>query len=894
MPTSHKLSSPSHLPPDPSPRNPRIHRQSGIPSINRPRLSSNASFGAGTLNKLKKTAHHLLSNSPDIHVSDQTPARRRFASMPHPYPATPGHIETTPGLRSRNASASPPIVDFTAFADTYRGPRTGHYEGLMPRHSRASGARNASDSLVKPSGRRPLTPSSTVKPIPATGVPLPASARKPDVRLVFSSLEDVFGGTRKVDEYLDAHELLCAHQLDQVDLEDRERVRVSLINGGKLEVPGQKGALAVLGEPIRKASIYASMSMVLAGREHELPIIVVNTVEELYRTGIYQSNLFRTLPNRSRLLELIDIYDSPTQPQGSVIRSRRPSSAVVSASNQPSSASFGFGAHTSLHLESTPDVCALLTTYLSSLPEPILPPMLFSALWEWCGLDEEDAYSDSGTGITKAMLRQDSFGPRVSHIPLARTYTSPEESTRIIAAQLVLHLMPSANFSLLVYLLAFFSQAALVQEENGVGVGDLARMFGGKIFGGDSVASSSSSSSVALDGHLPTRRGGGGDVGEYDATQTKRTGETMMAWFLRRWGPLSETLFDVLDDARMGIFRRVLVRRDSFGRDVLGQPYGGASSGEEDATPRDSEGSGTESGSGDGEGYLTPQPKSRGVNEKAWIRNNGGGGGESIDEKTPVPRIHLDGVPLHSTPRASVKGKGRETAISDREDDDGFVVLPPKFSDEANETLDISHLPTRLCEDAKSLSSTVALDERLLDISMPALLNQTLSSSHAPLLSTPTPAPQRPLRPRQSFEPFKTTKSPRPLKPRAEKRTYTDRGTQTIPAHPIELVHALQLTSHLEVQLEERTAALTEALKDLARAKLGAAMLGDKLRQLEKEKALVNDVRRRDDTSLTVGGNNTVDGDGGYGGYMERLEATTKERDDALGLVAEIKTLMRD
>ena len=42
---------------------------------------------------------------------------------------------------------------------------------------------------------------------------------------------------------------------------------------------------AVLGEPIMKASIYSSIPMVLAGREHELPIIVVNTVEELYRTG---------------------------------------------------------------------------------------------------------------------------------------------------------------------------------------------------------------------------------------------------------------------------------------------------------------------------------------------------------------------------------------------------------------------------------------------------------------------------------------------------------------------------------------------------------------------------------------------------------------------------------
>ena len=41
----------------------------------------------------------------------------------------------------------------------------------------------------------------------------------------------------------------------------------------------------VFGKLIREASIYSSTMMVLGGREHELPIVIVNCVEELYRTG---------------------------------------------------------------------------------------------------------------------------------------------------------------------------------------------------------------------------------------------------------------------------------------------------------------------------------------------------------------------------------------------------------------------------------------------------------------------------------------------------------------------------------------------------------------------------------------------------------------------------------
>jgi len=261
--------------------------------------------------------------------------------------------------------------------------------------------------------------------------------------------------------------------------------------------------------------------------------------------GIYQPNLFRTLPNRLRLLELISIFDSEEQLPGSVIRSRRPSSTSLHSSVE------GFGAATSLHLELTSDICALLTSYLSALPEPILSPYLFETIWKLCGIQQQP---QSDTPELRQYQEGALHPTRLCSIPLTRSYTPPSEATYILAAQHLLHLLPSPNFSLLIYLLAFFSQVALVREENGVGVEDLSRMFGARLFGhGHDVTSSSKSELPSVKGREKGRDG---------------RGETMMVWFLRRWGPISETLFDI-SDAQSGVLHQNRrMQQDKSGRDA--------------------------------------------------------------------------------------------------------------------------------------------------------------------------------------------------------------------------------------------------------------------------------------------------------------------------------------
>ncbi|PPR04254.1 hypothetical protein CVT24_013345 [Panaeolus cyanescens] len=699
------------------PRDPRIHRpsdelQTHNNGSEEERHSSLHDTVSGKLGALKRTAYHMLSKSTHSphHRDDQTskiinaPAeerpgedqteqhaididpyrhphlpsnptgRRRFASMPQPLPSSTDadyedlatqHI----GMSAfSGVSKSPPIIDFTRFEDTYRGPRNGNFEGLLARKtsgwkgqgsgiaskpSKDSGSRMASTASSKnnrrssrgDSLRHAPSTSMTMRNTPSslsTGLskdesyfnvaPQPASSRKPDPRSILVAVKEVeddisrglqLPRAREIDSYFRTRELLEMHYLDQVDFEEREMVRQKFAQSGSLEVEGRHGALVVMGEYIRRASIYSSSTMILGGREHELPILVVSCIEELYRTGIYQPNLFRALPNRTRLMELISIFDSETQPPGSIIRDRSrprtsrhiststagngtPQSSHDQVSTENSNAvndvpmNTGFGAATSLHLESMPDICALLSTYISSLPEPVLSPVLFRAIWELCGIEEDEiikpnAESESAThtrvsssGVPTSPLQQVPISPM--HRTYTSTYTSPLASSRILKAQLLLHLLPSPNFSLLVYFLAFFSQAALVREENGVGIEDLAKMFGGKIFGGgvmskgaNGVASAPAPTSREVDevqsntAHNARRPSDASSVSNMSASniqsrrpsittgvvptaETRREGEVMMCWFLRRWGPISDGLFEVLTN--LGIDNSDILSQD--------------------------------------------------------------------------------------------------------------------------------------------------------------------------------------------------------------------------------------------------------------------------------------------------------------------------------------------
>jgi len=142
----------------------------------------------------------------------------------------------------------------------------------------------------------------------------------------------------------------------------------------------------------------------------------------------------------------------------------------------------------------------------------------------------------------------------------------------------------------------------------------------------------------------------------------------MMAWFLRRWAPLSEGLFNVVDAAQMGIFLRPVTRGDSLGKDILSSPNSRLvhsivdhnGSAPETSASVNCGGNRMEEGTGDDlfQEEMGENVELRDVQSTALPR------GDSLElcPGTMLPRIRINGRSpgVHSTPKASSRTKGRK------------------------------------------------------------------------------------------------------------------------------------------------------------------------------------------------------------------------------------------
>ena len=203
------------------PRNPRVHRQSGIPSINRPRRLSGAVVANETntptaKSPATKTSYQHLSRDPNLQNSTPS-SHRRIVSMPQPLPSVSQAQIDIDGDRIARGLISPPIVDFTRFDDQYRGPRNGYFEGLVTKTKTKNGRSVSIKPILK---QNPMKSNNTILD------PHPASTRKPDPRLIVSTLElVVLDPLKKPADVLDVYDLLGMHQLDQLDFEERDILR---------------------------------------------------------------------------------------------------------------------------------------------------------------------------------------------------------------------------------------------------------------------------------------------------------------------------------------------------------------------------------------------------------------------------------------------------------------------------------------------------------------------------------------------------------------------------------------------------------------------------------------------------------------------------------------------
>ncbi|GAA5908112.1 uncharacterized protein JCM6883_004119 [Sporobolomyces salmoneus] len=191
----------------------------------------------------------------------------------------------------------------------------------------------------------------------------------------------------------------------------------------------------VFGEKLSRVAEYGFVTSMIAGQRHDLPGVCFSTVEEIYRHGQGSKvpGLLQLAGEPGRVARLVQIFDAAPD----------------------------YGEHHDLSVESIHNVCSLLKKYLHDLPEPVLDERVYRLFLTGC-VDSTN--------------------------PLPR---------RVASAQIILRLLPSSNFSLLVYLIAFLSQIPLFPS-NSLPLSTVSALFGTSIMSPrkkrDSSASSSSHS----------------------------------------------------------------------------------------------------------------------------------------------------------------------------------------------------------------------------------------------------------------------------------------------------------------------------------------------------------------------------------------------------------------
>ncbi|GJN92168.1 hypothetical protein Rhopal_005198-T1 [Rhodotorula paludigena] len=230
---------------------------------------------------------------------------------------------------------------------------------------------------------------------------------------------------------------------------------------------------AVFGAPLAQVAEYGFVTSMIAGQRHDLPGVTFATVEEIYRRGqgTKVPGLLQLQGEPGRVAKLVQIYDNPPD----------------------------YGEHHDLSIESIHNVTSLLKRYLRDLPEPVLDQRLWRLFCVAC---------------------VDSSNPLKS---------------RIACAQIILRLLPTPNFSLLVYLVAFLSQVPLFPE-NKLSLEQVAGIFG---------------SSVMSPRPAPQKKPAKGEMvitGPTDSMdslgETIKKGQNALVWLLSNWSNVADGLLE--------------------------------------------------------------------------------------------------------------------------------------------------------------------------------------------------------------------------------------------------------------------------------------------------------------------------------------------------------------
>ncbi|GAA5856182.1 hypothetical protein JCM8547_000808 [Rhodosporidiobolus lusitaniae] len=230
---------------------------------------------------------------------------------------------------------------------------------------------------------------------------------------------------------------------------------------------------AVFGVPLQQVAEYGFVTSMIAGQRHDLPGVTFSTVEEIYRRGQGSKvpGLMQLQGEPGRVAKLIQIYDTPPD----------------------------YGEHHDLSIESIHNVTSLLKRYLRDLPEPVLD----QRLWR---------------------------------LYIAACVDSPNPpKSRIACAQIILRLLPTPNFSLLVYLVAFLSQMPLFPE-NKLSLESVSSIFGSSI-----MAPRPSMEKKQTRGEMVIT----GPTESFEAIgETIKKGQEALLWLLNHWSSVADGLLE--------------------------------------------------------------------------------------------------------------------------------------------------------------------------------------------------------------------------------------------------------------------------------------------------------------------------------------------------------------
>lgn len=301
----------------------------------------------------------------------------------------------------------------------------------------------------------------------------------PPRRLDLFHLEKILATDRlSMREYLDPSEVAAFFASEE--------------SNGSLRHADWKEEAVVLNQPLLLSSAIHHAIGRWGNDVYDIPAILYSTIEQLRCDGLDEPNLFLTPPDEERTNYLLRMFDQPYASEGRAF----------------------FEKAFSVCLEGEPahNLCALVTTYLYSLPDAAIEPCFITCFWVWC--------------VLPTVRREKQRGAAAAHLP---PYSEAErfelETRQIATARALIRLLPRATIGFFVYLLSFFAQA-LQHPKNGLTLEHLVNLLPGPLFG-------------------------------YTDARCKH----LVVWFVTRWGRIHKGLFDEPHPSVEDLFGNAKARR---------------------------------------------------------------------------------------------------------------------------------------------------------------------------------------------------------------------------------------------------------------------------------------------------------------------------------------------